>query len=79
MSENELEVPEDYTKEEKREDILSFTTEKLSSPVTITGELSVLLYASCDCPDTDFFVRITDVDEQGKSVKLADGVLGAKY
>ena len=79
MSENELEVPEDYTREEKREDILSFTTEKLSRPVTVTGDLSVVLYVSCDCPDTDFFVRITDVDEEGRSVKLADGVLGAKY
>ena len=79
MSENELEVPEDYTQEEKREDILSFTTEKLSRPVTVTGDLSVVLYVSFDCPDTDFFVRITDVDEEGRSVKLADGVLGAKY
>ena len=79
MSENELEVPEDYTQEEKREDILSFTTEKLSRPVTVTGDLLVVLYVSCDCPDTDFFVRITDVDEEGRSVKLADGVLGAKY
>lgn len=79
MSENELEVPEDYTREEKREDILSFTTEKLSRPVTVIGDLSVVLYVSCDCPDTDFFVRITDVDEEGRSVKLADGVLGAKY
>lgn len=79
MSENELEVPEDYTQEEKREDILSFTTEKLSAPLTITGELSVVLYVSCDCPDTDFLVRITEVDQTGRSVKLADGVLGAKY
>ena len=78
MSENELEVPEDYTQEEKREDILSFTTEKLSRPVTVTGDLSVVLYVSCDCPDTDFFVRLTDVDEEGRSVKLADGVPGSQ-
>ncbi len=36
-------------------------------------------FVSCDCPDTDFVFRITDVDENGRSVKLADGVLGAKY
>lgn len=79
MSENEISVPEDYTQEEKRQDVLSYSTPIFGEPVTITGDAEVVLYISCDCPDTDFMVRITDVDEYGKSVKLADGVLGAKY
>lgn len=79
MSENELSVPEDYTEEEKRGDILSYTTEPFERMVSITGEARIHLFLSCDCPDTDFIVRITDVDEDGRSVKLADGVLGAKY
>lgn len=79
MSENELEVPEDYTEEEKREDVLCYSTPVLEEPLTITGDAQVTLFVSCDCPDTDFVVRITDVDEQGKSVKLADGVISAKY
>lgn len=79
MSENELEVPEDYTAEEQREDMLSYTTKPFEKAFTITGELAVKLYFSCDCPDTDFMMRITDVDETGRSIKLADGVLGAKY
>ena len=29
--------------------------------------------------DTDFMVRLTDVDENGRSIKLADGILSAKY
>ena len=64
---------------ERREDMLSYTTEPFKEPFTITGELAVKLYVSCDCPDTDFMVRITDVDETGRSIKLADGVLCAKY
>lgn len=79
MSENELEVPEDYTQEEQREDILTYTTPVLKHPLTVTGEMLVKLFISCDCPDTDVVVRITDVDESGHSIKLADGVLGAKY
>lgn len=79
MSENELEVPEDYTDEEKRPDLLSYTTPAFERPLTITGDARVRLYVSCDCPDTDFVVRLTDVDQQGRSVKLADGVLDAKY
>ena len=79
MSENELEVPGDYTEEEKREDYLVYSTEVLKEPVTVTGDLQVHLFVSCDCPDTDFVFRLLDVDENGKSVKLADGVISAKY
>ena len=79
MSENEISVPENYTQEEKRQDILSYSTPVFAEPVTLTGDAEAVLYISCDCPDTDFMVRITDVDEEGTSIKLADGVLGAKY
>lgn len=37
------------------------------------------LYISSDAPDTDFVVRVTDVDENGRSIKLADGLLSARY
>ena len=79
MAENEIEVPEDYTKEEWRQDILSYTTPVFTEPMTITGDVEVKLYISCNQPDTDFIVRITDVDENGRSMKLADGIRGAKY
>ncbi|MDO5416342.1 MAG: CocE/NonD family hydrolase [Lachnospiraceae bacterium] len=79
LSENELEVPEDYTEEEKRPDILSYETPAVTDSFTVTGDILAELYISCDCPDTDFMVRITDVDESGRSFKLADGVIGAKY
>ena len=79
MSENELEVPEEYTDEEKRADMLSYSTPVLTEPLTVTGDMLAELYVSCDCPDTDFVVRVCDVDENGRSVKLADGVISAKY
>lgn len=79
MSENEIGVPEDYTEEEKRDDFLLYTSEPFEEPVTVTGDMRAHLFVSCDCPDTDFVFRMTDVDENGKSVKLADGVLDAKY
>lgn len=79
VSDNELEVPADYAEEEKRADILSYSTLVREEPVTITGDVKVRLFVSCDCPDTDFVVRITDVDEEDHSFKLADGVLSAKY
>lgn len=79
LSENELEVPEDYTLEERRPDVLCYTTPVLDHNLTVTGEVHATLYVSSDCPDTDFIVRLTDVSEHGTSVKLADGVISAKY
>jgi len=79
LSENELEVPEDYTEEEKRKDILCYSTEVLEQDLTITGDALAKIYISSDCEDTDLVVRITDVDENGRSMKLADGVLSVRY
>ncbi|MEY8524886.1 CocE/NonD family hydrolase [Lachnospiraceae bacterium 38-10] len=79
MSENELEVPEDYTEEEKRRDVLCYTSDVLDRDMTVTGDMTAELYISSDAPDTDFIVRVTDVDETGRSVKLADGILSARY
>lgn len=79
MSENEIGVPEDYTEEEKRDDILCYTTDTLEEDLIITGDIDVELYISSDAVDTDFMVRITDVDKNGKSIKLADGIISAKY
>ena len=79
MSENELEVPEDYTEEEKRKDILCYSTQRLVKDLTITGDALAKIYISSDCEDTDLVVRITDVDENGRSMKLADGVISVRY
>ncbi len=79
MSENEIEVPEDYTEEEKRDDILCYTTDVLTENLTITGDAYAELFLSSDCEDTDLIVRITDVDENGRSMKLADGMLCVRY
>ncbi len=79
LSENELEVPEDYTEEEKRADVLCYSTECLTEDLTVTGDATAEIYISSDCEDTDLMVRITDVDENGRSMKLADGVISVRY
>ena len=79
VSENEIGVPEDYTEEEKRSDILCYTTETLEEDFTITGDIEAEFYISSSAVDTDFVIRILDVNENGKSIKLADGVISAKY
>ncbi len=79
MSENELEVPEDYTQEEGRQDYLCYTTSPLEEPLTVTGDCQVELFLLSDGEDADAVVRLCDVFPDGRSVKLADGVLSARY
>lgn len=79
MSENEIGVPENYTEQDGRRDVLCYDTKPLEKDMTLTGDFTVELYISSDVPDTDFVVRICDVDPDGTSRKLADGVLSARF
>ncbi|WP_217589545.1 CocE/NonD family hydrolase [Lentibacillus saliphilus] len=79
LSENEIGVPADYQDVEKRDDVLVFTTPILEDPIEVAGDVSVMLYASSSAKDTDWIVRISDVYPDGRSIKLADGVLRARF
>ncbi len=62
-----------------RNDILVFQTEPLETPVSVSGPVSAVLYASTDAPDTDWYVTLMDVDEKGEIFHLVHGALRAKY
>ncbi|WP_164669411.1 CocE/NonD family hydrolase [Virgibacillus doumboii] len=79
MSENEIGVPADYQNVEKRNDVLVYTSEPLNEPITIAGDIQVKFSASSSAKDTDWIVRVTDVAPDGRSIKLADGVLRARF
>ncbi|KQL45932.1 hydrolase [Brevibacillus choshinensis] len=79
LSENENSVPENYREVEKREDVLVYTTEPLEEEVVIAGEISAVLYAASSARDTDWLVRLCDVDEEGNSIRLSDGIICARY
>ncbi|GHA17524.1 X-Pro dipeptidyl-peptidase [Devosia pacifica] len=67
--------PADNAAREARNDVLCFSTEPLAQPVTIIGQSDVVLFASAELEHTDFFVRLCDVDPQGKSLNITDGLL----
>lgn len=79
MSSNEMGVPTNYIDVEKREDVLCFTSDVFEKALTITGNVVVKFYASSSAKDTDWVVRLTEVDENNNSIKLVDGLLCAKY
>lgn len=79
VSENEMNVPENYKDVDTREDILVYTSDILKEDVAIAGNIYAEIYASSSARDTDWLVRLEDVDEAGNSVRLADGILRARY
>ncbi len=60
---------------EERPDVLVFTSEPLFSDLTIVGNARATLYARSSLPNTDFFVRLCDVDEKGTSTNICDGIV----
>jgi putative CocE/NonD family hydrolase len=47
--------------------------------VTLSGWAHLKLIATCDCDDTDFHVKITDVRPDGRSMKVTQGCKRASY
>ncbi len=63
----------------KRSDILVYETPPFEKSVIIAGPLSAILYASSSAPDTDWFVSLTHIDENGKPLRLTKGTLRARF
>jgi len=60
------------------DEVLVYQTPVLSSPVEVVGPIEATLYASTSARDTDWMVRLLDVEPDGRSLLLADGVLRAR-
>lgn len=64
---------------EVRNDVLLYTTDPLQEPMEVTGDVRFVLHAATSAVDTDWVVRLTDVDETGKSVNVCQGILRARF
>jgi len=69
--------PLDQAKVEARPDVLVYTTDPLDANLEVTGRVRAHLAAATDAPTTDWVVRLCDVDAQGVSRNIADGVVRA--
>ncbi len=58
---------------ETRKDVIYFTSEKLEKAIIILGQVRVKLFARSNLENTDFFVRLCDVDKAGRSINICDG------
>jgi len=58
---------------------LVYTSRPLERDLTIIGDVKCVLHALSSAPDTDWVVRLTDVEPDGFSRLLCDGILRARY
>lgn len=66
--------PRDNGALESRDDVLTFTGPPLTAPVDVLGPVIARLTISTDTGHADVFTRLCDVDEQGRSVNICDGL-----
>ena len=65
----------DQRRREHRHDVLTYTGPVLPEDLTVIGPLTATLYLRSSLEHTDFFVRLCDVSEKGRSVNLSDGIV----
>ncbi len=66
--------PFDQIQNEKREDVLTFTTEPLLEDTEVTGRIKATIYLSSSAPSTDLALTLTDVYPNGKSILICEGI-----
>ncbi|MEQ1605227.1 MAG: CocE/NonD family hydrolase [Pyrinomonadaceae bacterium] len=69
----------DQSKMEERNDILVYSTDVLKEGFELSGPIEVSLFVSSDAKDTDFTVKLIDVDETGKAWNLDETIQRMRY
>jgi len=60
---------------EARDDVLIFTSSPRHENLCIVGKVKVKLFVRSSLQNTDFFVRLCDVNEKGVSINICDGII----
>jgi len=64
----------DNTALEARPDVLTYTTPVLDKDVEVIGDVSAEIFFRSSLPYADVFVRLCDVDADGRSTNVCDGL-----
>ncbi len=69
----------DQRQMETRRDILVYTSAPFQQGIEISGPIQVTLYVSSDAKDTDFTVKVVDVDPNGPAYNLDENIQRMRY
>ena len=64
---------------EQQREVRTWTTEPLTQPLEITGEVKAEVWVSSTAADSDFILRVSDVYPDGRSILLMDYPIRARY
>ncbi|MEV6693008.1 CocE/NonD family hydrolase [Micromonospora sp. NPDC051196] len=67
--------PVDNRPVEARPDVLTWTSEPLTSPVEVIGPVQAEIHVRSELDHLDVFVRLCDVDRRGRSWNICDGLV----
>jgi uncharacterized protein len=68
-------LPTDNRSLEARSDVLTYTSMPLEQDLEVIGPVQADLYVKSSLGHTDFFVRLCDVDQKGRSMNVCDALL----
>jgi len=69
----------DQSKMEERQDILVYSSDVLKEGIELSGSIDLTLFVSSSAKDTDFTVKLIDVDENGKAWNLDETIQRMRY
>jgi putative CocE/NonD family hydrolase len=69
----------DQAEVEKRDDVLVYTGDVLTSDLEVTGPVSLRLFAASSAPDTDFTAKLVDVRPDNYAANVAGGIIRARF
>lgn len=64
---------------EQQQEVRTWTTEPLTKPLELNGEVEAEVWVKSTVPDTDFLLRVSDVYPDGRSMLLMDYPMRARY
>lgn len=71
--------PVNQSATEDRDDMLVYTSEPMTTPLTFAGNAEAKLHVSTDTPDADWAVKLIDVHPDGFAQNIARGILRGRY
>jgi putative CocE/NonD family hydrolase len=71
--------PVDQSATEDRDDLLVYTSEPMTEPLSFAGNAEARLHVSTDTPDADWAVKLIDVHPDGFAQNIARGILRGRY
>ncbi|MHC4579850.1 MAG: CocE/NonD family hydrolase [Planctomycetota bacterium] len=71
--------PVDQRRNEKRQDVLVYTSASLTTDMEVIGPVEVKLYAASSATDTDFTAKLIDVYPDGTALNITEGIVRTRF